>query len=198
MKIRVGEPTLPEDSYNNGELYGRLAVDKLDDLNFPRAGYFGSLEYIWSDEALGADTDFDQVLLGGGFAFTRDRNTLLIGARFYATPDNDAPIQNWFQLGGLFKLSGYQINELSGQQLGLLQLIYMRRVGNFGLMPTYLGGSLEAGNTWQDLDDVEFNSLLGAGSLFLGVDTFVGPLYIAYGIAENNNHGFYLYLGKIF
>ena len=198
MEIRVGEPTLPEDTYDSGEIYGRLAVDKLDNVDFPREGYFGGLEYIWSDEALGADTDFDQILLDGGFAFTWDRHTLLIGARFYATPDNDAPIQNWFQLGGLFKLSGYQINELSGQQLGLLRLIYMRRIGNFGLLPTYLGGSLEAGNTWQDLDDVEFNNLLGAGCLFLGVDTFIGPLYIAYGVAENNNNNFYLYLGKIF
>jgi len=122
----------------------------------------------------------------------------LAGAIFYATPDNDAPIQNWFQLGGLFRLSGYQVNELSGQQLGLLKLIYMRRIWDFNLMPTYLGGSLEAGNTWQDIDDIEFNNLIVAGSLFIGIDTFIGPLYIAYGVAENNKSSAYFYLGKIF
>lgn len=198
VEVRIGEPTLPGDNFNSGELYGRLAVDKLDDLNFPRAGYFGSLEYLWSDTALGADTDFDQILFNGGFAYSWDRNTLLAAATFFTTPDNDAPIQNLFRLGGLFKLSGYQVDELSGQQLGLLKLIYMRRIGDFNLLPIYLGGSLEAGNTWQNTDDIEFGNLVGAGSLFIGLDTFIGPLYIAYGVAENSHHSFYLYLGKIF
>ena len=198
LKVRVGIPALPEDNYNSGELYGRFQVDKLDDLNFPRKGYFGSLEYIWSDEALGGDIDFDQLLFNGGLAFTWNRNTLLAGATFDATPDNDAPIQNWFRLGGLFRLSGYQVNELSGQQLGLLKLIYMRRIWDFNLLPTYLGGSLEAGNTWQDIDDIEFGTLIAAGSLFIGLDTFIGPIYMAYGVAENNKSSFYFYLGKMF
>jgi NTE family protein len=198
VEARIGTPTQPEGSYNSGELYGRLSVDKLDDVNFPTAGYVGRLEYLWSDTVLGADTDFDQVLFNGGYAYTWNRNTLLAGASFYVTPDDDAPVQNLFRLGGLFKLSGYQVNELSGQQLGLLKVIYMRRVGDFNLVPMYLGGSLEAGNTWQDTDDIEFNNLIGAGSLFIGLDTFLGPIYIAYGVAENSHNSFYLYLGKIF
>jgi len=198
VEVRIGGPTLPEGNFNSGELYGQLAVDKLDDVNFPRAGYFGRLEYLWSDEALGADTDFDQILFNGGYAYTWGRNTLLTGVNFYATPDNDSPVQNLFRLGGLFKLSGYQMNELSGQHLGLLRLFYMRRIGDFNLVPMYLGGSLEAGNTWQDTDDIEFNNLIGAGSLFIGLNTFIGPLYIAYGVAEHKHDSFYLYLGKIF
>jgi len=198
LEDRIGTLTQPEDSYNSGELYGQLSVDRLDDVDFPRAGYIGRLEYLWSDTALGADTDFDQVMFDGGYAYTWDRNTLLAGASFYVTPDNDAPVQNLFRLGGLFKLSGYQMDELSGQQLGLLRLFYMRRIGDFNLVPTYLGGSLEAGNTWQDTDDIEFNNLIGAGSLFIGLDTFIGPLYIAYGVAEHSHDSFYLYLGKIF
>jgi len=74
----------------------------------------------------------------------------------------------------------------------------MRRIGDFNFLPMYLGGSLEAGNTWQNTNDVDFNNLIGAGSLFFGLDTFIGPLYIAYGVAENNHSSFYLYIGKIF
>ena len=198
FKVRIGTPALSENNYNSGELYGRLAVDKLDDINFPRSGYYGRLEYLWSDEAFGADTDFDQVLYDGGYVYTWDRNTLIAGAAFYYTPENDAPVQNLFRLGGLFRLSGYQVEELSGQQLGLVKLIYMRRIGNINFLPTYLGGSLEAGNTWQNTDDIEFGNLIGAGSLFIGLDTIIGPLYIAYGVAEKGHNSFYLYLGKIF
>lgn len=198
IKVRIGSPALPEGNYNSGELYGRLSVDKLDDINFPRSGYYGRLEYLWSDEAFGADTDFDQVLYDGGYVYTWDRNTLIAGAAFYVTPDNDAPVQNLFRLGGLFRLSGYQVDELSGQHLGLVKLVYMRRIGNINFLTTYLGGSLEAGNIWQNTDDIEFGNLVGAGSLFIGLDTFIGPLYIAYGVAENSHNSFYLYLGKIF
>jgi len=198
VEVRIGDPVPGEDNYDSGELYGRLMVDKLDDVNFPRAGYVGRLEYIWSDKALGADADFDQIVFTGGFAYSWDSNTLMAAVDVSTTPDDDAPIQNLFQLGGLFNLSGYQMDELSGQQLGLLKLIYMRRVGKLNIMPMYLGGSLEAGNTWQDKDDIELNDLLRAGSVFIGLDTFFGPLYIAYGLAENNHDSFYLYLGKIF
>ena len=34
-----------------------------------------------------------------------------------------------------------------------------------------------------------------AGSLFLGMDTPIGPVYIAYGVADTDDSSFYLYIG---
>ena len=82
--------------------------------------------------------------------------------------------------------------------MGLLLLSYMRRIGNFNLMPTYIGASLEAGNVWQDKDDIDFDSLIASGSLFVGVDSILGPIYLGYGLAEDNKNSFYFYLGKVF
>ena len=48
--------------------------------------------------------------------------------------------------------------------------IYYRRLTRQGLLfdtPMYLAGSLEAGNTWFDYDDVSTSDLIGAGSIFL-------------------------------
>jgi NTE family protein len=101
-------------------------------------------------------------------------------------------------LGGLFNLSGYQQEELTGQHLGLLRLGYMRKINDFNLMPAYMGVTLEKGNVWQDDNDIDFDSLDTAGSLFLGLDTFLGPIYLGYGLAEGNNNSFYFYLGDIF
>jgi hypothetical protein len=36
-----------------------------------------------------------------------------------------------------------------------------------------------------------------AGSVFLGVDTVLGPVYLAYGHAEQGNDSIYLYLGRL-
>ena len=55
----------------------------------------------------------------------------------------------------------------------------------------YAGGSLEAGNTWQTRNDASASDLITAGSVFLGADTFLGPLYFAYGRASGGASSFY-------
>lgn len=198
VEIKTGVSGLADYDYDRGELYLRLSVDKIDNLDFPREGYVGSIEYTNSSEDLGADSSFDQILVDWFAAKSWERNTLLAGGRYYSTFDDNAPLQNRFQLGGLFNLSGFIDEELSGQQLGLLRSIYMRRIGDFNLMPTYMGISLEAGNVWEDKDDMAFDDLTLGGSLFVGFDTILGPIYIGYGQAEHNNYSFYFSLGKAF
>ena len=41
-----------------------------------------------------------------------------------------------------------------------------------------------------------FDDMRIAGSLFSGVDTPLGPLFVAYGLAEDGNDSFYLTLGS--
>ena len=64
--------------------------------------------------------------------------------------------------------------------------------------PVYLGGSIEVGNVWDDWDDVSFGDTLTAGSVFILVETFLGPVYFAYGAAEGGRNSFYLFLGQTF
>ena len=42
------------------------------------------------------------------------------------------------------------------------------------------------------------NELLAAGSLFLGVDSLFGSVYLGVGQAEGGKSSLYLYLGQIF
>ena len=65
-------------------------------------------------------------------------------------------------------------------------------------IPVYLGASFEYGNTFEDVDDIDAGSMDLAGSVFLGVDTFLGPIYIAYGHAEGGHDAGYIFLGQIF
>jgi NTE family protein len=62
-------------------------------------------------------------------------------------------------------------------------------------VPVYLGASIEAGNAWQSRSDISTGSLLMNGSLFAGLDTWFGPLYLAGGLAEGGDSSFYLFLG---
>jgi NTE family protein len=108
---------------------------------------------------------------------------------------------NRFFLGGFLNLSGFQSRDLSGEYVGLGQLVYLyelRGASSAFDTPLYLGGSLEAGNTWERSDDISFESLIPAGSVFLGADTFLGPFYLGAGIAESGRSAFYMFLGVPF
>jgi NTE family protein len=65
-------------------------------------------------------------------------------------------------------------------------------------VPTYLGISLEAGNVWEHRGDASFGSLRHDGTVFLGMDTFLGPVYLASGFDDQGQHAFYLFLGRTF
>jgi NTE family protein len=60
----------------------------------------------------------------------------------------------------------------------------------------YGGLSLEYGNVFQRRSEVKIDEGIAAGSVFLGLDTLIGPVYLAYGRAERNRENFYLFLGK--
>ena len=147
---------------------------------------------------MGSDDSFEQIGLEAGVALPRGRNTLTLKAILNSTKDDDAPIHNLFRLGGFGRLSGYQIDELSGQHYTILQSVFYRRIGDFNLLPLYVGASLEYGNVWQDSSDIEFEDMILAGSVWLGVDSPLGPLYLAYGRAEGGRNSFYMFLGRIF
>ena len=68
-------------------------------------------------------------------------------------------------------------------------------VGSLFDFPIYFGGSVEAGNVWQSRFDISLDSLLLNGSVFAGLDTYLGPLFLAAGFSENGDSSFYLFLG---
>lgn len=193
-EILVGVPA-PELDWDVGEAFLRLSDDKMDSLYFPRSGHIGTAEYRAGREEMGADNDYDQLLVNYTHAFSWGANTVIGGLRAATTGDDNAPLERLFRLGGFLRLTGLQENELTGQHAGLANLIYMHRVYNVRFFQSYLGASLELGNTWQDADDVSMDNTLVAGSLFLGLDTPIGPLYVAWGRTDRDDRAVYIYLG---
>jgi NTE family protein len=197
IEVITGPPTDDVD-FDKGEVFLRLSDDKLDSLYFPSKGHFGRIELLTSRKELGAGDDYEQLQLTYSHALSWDRNTLLGSLLFNTTLDDDAPLVGLFQTGGFLRLSGLQLNELSGQHVGLGRLVYLRRINDIRLFRAYLGGSLELGNAWQEKGDIGFDDTIFAGSAFLGVDTPIGPLYIGYGRADSGEGSIYVFLGPLF
>jgi NTE family protein len=107
-----------------------------------------------------------------------------------------------FPLGGFLNLSGLREYSLLGPDFGIARLLYYRQIGRGGPgyldVPTYLGLSLEMGNVWQSRSEASFSNTQKDASVFLGMDTFLGPLYVATGFDDHGHEAFYLFLGRTF
>ncbi|MCZ6561064.1 MAG: hypothetical protein O6931_09290, partial [Gammaproteobacteria bacterium] len=56
--------------------------------------------------------------------------------------------------------------------------------------------SLEYGNVFQSSDEIKFDNGLFGASLWLGLDTPIGPVYVAAGLTQGGNTAYYLTLGE--
>jgi NTE family protein len=195
--VKVGPPQ-PDHNFDSGEAYVRLSSDKVDSLYFPTKGHYAIAEWRMSRTGLGADTDFEQARLSYLHAYSWGRNTLIGSLDLRTTFDDKAPIQSLYRLGGFQKLSGFEEDRLSGQHAGLGRVVYMRRINDINIFKAYAGASLEVGNVWQHSSDVSLDDTIYAGSVFLGMDTPVGPLYLGYGHTDTGTGSLYLFLGPLF
>ena len=62
----------------------------------------------------------------------------------------------------------------------------------------YLGVSAESGNAWDEASEISARNLRYGGTLFAGLDTILGPLYLGYGRADRGRDAWYLFLGQAF
>jgi NTE family protein len=196
IKVQVGTPGIPSQRFDTGELFAQFAVDKLDEVAFPHRGVSLRVRVSSALEALGSTTAYEQAWLEGQVAGTHRRNTAVLGGSFGTSRRSDAPIESRFRLGGLGQLSGLEQDERVGQHAALARAMLYRRVSDFELLPVYVGIAAEYGNVFASRSAIRLHDGLAAGSVFVGMDTPLGPLCAAYGRAEGDRGNYYLTLGQ--
>ncbi len=197
-RVRVGDPALPNIDFNAGGAFARLRFDSLDNARFPRRGMLSDIKWTLSRPGLGADSEYDTIEGEATQTWSRGRNSLRLGVSYATTLDSDGAFQDFFPLGGFLRLSGLERGEIAGPHAALAKLVYYRRIsGDTGILdtPIYLGMSAEAGNVWRARSEMSFESMILNGSVFVGFDTFLGPVYVAAGFAEHRQSNFYLFIG---
>jgi NTE family protein len=203
--VRLGDPTLVEQLYNNGEFFFKFSYDRLDNVHFPRDGQTFTLQWDANRTDLGADVASDKVQADWLMARSLGRNTLMLWTSAGSTLDGTfkpTALPEYYSLGGFFNLSGLAPNSLFGPNYAIARAIYFRKIGRGGEgffeFPAYIGMSFEMGNTWQRRSDMNFGSARKDASLFLAFDTFLGPVYLGSGYDQGGTAGYYLFLGRTF
>lgn len=184
--------------FGRGEVRAAVTIDTLDRANFPTSGLFGTAVATASRQELGADDNYSRLQAQIFKPVTFGKNTIVPRAvTRISLSGNDLPVYDRSSLGGFLEFSGYSRGGLYDQNALMAQLIYYRELtklpaGTGG--GVYAGVSIEAGDVWSDLEQVSVRNLKYAGSIFLGADTIIGPLYLGIGAATGGEAAVYLQL----
>jgi NTE family protein len=197
-QLQVGDPSLPDVDYDIGEYFVEGTVDRLDSAYLPRQGHSLRLRYTRSTPSLGADNDFEQVDFDGVAARRFGRHSVLAGLRYHATISGIAPLQSLYRLGGFSRLSGYQPNELTGQDYALVMAGYSYEIGKLLGQEATAGALLEYGNAWQRRSDMGWDSAQLNGSVYVGFDSWLGPILLGAGAREGGERTVFFEVGHRF
>jgi NTE family protein len=200
--VRLGDFSVPEESFHTPAAFLRFSYDRLDSADFPRHGQ--ALALAVRDEFSGSGAEgSDLATVDWRAAWSRGKDTFLAWLSGGSTiGGSDTNIHEYFPLGGFLSLSGLAAQSLAGPHYAIARAIFLHSVGNGGEgildVPAYAGASFEIGNVWTQRSDISLDSARRDASLFFGADTYIGPVYLAVGYDEAGTTGFYLFLGHNF
>jgi NTE family protein len=178
---------------------GELIADQLDHAYFPKQGYRFTLSGFRAFQKPSGTTSpyafWDADWIG---AHTWGAHTVNTRIRA-ASVKSRAGITRRFAMGGFQEISGLATGQLAGDHLLFGRVTYYWPFGTIDVFGrrAYLGSSLEVGNVWEVRPErITWGRLRRAGSIFLGIDTPLGPAYVAYGRASGGSGAAYLFLGR--
>ncbi len=174
--------------------------DTLNSRSFPTRGIRLSSNYrFMHDDVLNQNTDSISSSVELLAAKSWQRHTLRTHWQFeqYQADQVDILALEQYSLGGFLNLSGYAPNSLYGSQIQFGSLAYLYRLNqpriSFINTPLYLGASIERGRVRKDVfgasGGTDATDWLWAGSMFVGWDTPLGPLYFGVGLAQDGQSG---------
>jgi len=189
---------------SNARLAGiqtKLTLDHLDSADFPTQGYILEADNFNSLRAMGADDDYRRLYAKWRGYGTWGKNTLFAGLAAGSALGTRLPPYAFFQAGGFETFAGYEPGQLVGPYYGVVRFGYARQIGE---LPPMLGKGFyvycfsDVGNTWLHSRDISWEGIRYSGTIAVGTDTRLGPLYVGYSMARGGFSTFNLYLGKRF
>jgi NTE family protein len=176
----------------------RLVLDQLDYALFPQSGYRIEAEGAFGRRRGTLEEAFGRLTLDAEAARSFGPHTVAATLRASLSDEGGSALVGRFTLGGFQQLSGYLAGQLNGNHLLLGRLNWYLRTGRDVALTRglFVGASLEAGNVWLRRADVSLGDLRMGGSVYLGADTGLGPMYLGVTSAPRGSTGLVFLIGR--
>lgn len=205
-RVASGEADVEELDAADGGFFGELVLDTYRNINFPRSGVRLDARYRRVVEGLAADQSYHRLDMGVARAITGGNNTFLPRFSLGTSFGTELATFDKFALGGFTNISGYERGEIVGARYGLVSLMFYRALRGLPDSPLgsaiYLGGSLSMGHAWNHGEDIlqtfQWGDQASGGSVFVGFDTLLGPIYLGQGFGDGGRRVSYFFLGRAF
>ena len=190
--------TTGTEAWRETAVRARVVVDQLDFANFPQNGV-----RVASELQFGRRTEVDSQNLArlqaeATAAFSVGAHTLNLHALLKAADARRQSVTGQYSLGGFQQLSGYRPGQINGNAVLLGRAGWYWRLSETPVFARgfFVGASLEAGNGWADRRQMRLGGLRTGGSLYLGADTGIGPMYLGLTWAPQGEAGLALFIGR--
>ena len=199
VRVETGLPQFPEGDANDAGLTLDAIYDSRDSRFSPTSGLAVALEYAASDEAFGADRDWQRAEIGLGLALpVFGRDVWWITAAGGSDLDGKLPPDRAFTLGGPSSFPGYELGELRVRGYWTVGTSYLWKFKEMAAIrgdALYAGLGLQAARTYDRVDDLPGEDLFSA-SLFLRGRTLVGPLTVGIGATSTEQWSLWVAVGR--
>jgi NTE family protein len=205
--VKAGDPGLPELHGPETRIGLTWRHDGQDSPVVPSRGarWLGSIDHIVNTPELPPEFSTgrsnDDVtkaeIRGSAFWPLRQRHRAFVAGGAGTTSGHPLATEQ-FELGTPLRLGAYNIGELRGEHYGVLTLGYLRatwRLPDFLGGPVFMGGWLENGSAFNDIDDATFRSNLSLGAI---ADTLAGPLLLGGSLDFRGAWRYYVAVGRLF
>jgi NTE family protein len=198
--LQIGSPILAAYSIKRdiGAVRARLYIDQLDSTTFPRGGYAIDAQVLGSSTSLGASDTYTRWT--ANFVGATSVGPHTFQAAVYAggaAGGTELPKYDYLNFGGFMRMTGYRDGQLRNDSVSYGRLMYMNQLFKMPLLEGVYGGAmLEAARLGQPLVPNGIQGNVASASLFVAVDTPLGPAYLAYGYTQDGNSNVYFYLGR--
>ncbi len=198
LTLSTGSPLFQEAERDDAGLIVAGTYDTRDTPFNPTRGLAVALEYMRSDDALGADLDWQRAELGIGLAVPLRRDVIWVTAAGGSDLDGNLPLDRAFALGGPGSFPGYELGELRADSYWTVGTGYNWKIKDTLAIrgqALYAGIRLEAGAIYDRIDGLRDDEIYGA-SVYLTGRTLVGPLTLGLGATTTDSWSLWLAIGR--
>jgi NTE family protein len=198
VDVDVGLQLFPQGTRTDAGIVASIEYDTRDTPFNPTRGLAMALEYLDSDDSLGADQDWERAELGIGVALPLRRDVVWLTLAGGSDLGSDLPADRAFALGGPGSFPGLELGELRVGDYWTASTSYLwkfKELQTIRNQALYAGVRLMAGEVFDRVDLVDDEDLYGA-SLYLTGRTLVGPLTVGVGATTNDSWSLWVAVGR--